>query len=146
MHQLWIELNIKPMVLRLMRQLNAIKLKLVGVGVRCCRSVFWKNTHCSLSGRRWKGRENGEEIGERKKATTTTDKLPILFKVTNSDCWPLENGKLGRVAGVRKERELRARGRREEDSFPCSLARSRVPKFPLPLPPSPSPFNTCHAG
>ena len=30
------------MALRLTRQLNAIKLKLVGEGVRCCRGVFWE--------------------------------------------------------------------------------------------------------
>ena len=34
------------MALRLMRQLNVIKLKLVGV--RCCRGVFWEKTHYSL--------------------------------------------------------------------------------------------------
>lgn len=30
------------MALRLMRQLNVIKLKLVGEGVRCCRGMFWE--------------------------------------------------------------------------------------------------------
>ena len=36
------------MALRLMRQLDVIKLKLVGKGVRCCRGVFWEKTHYSL--------------------------------------------------------------------------------------------------
>lgn len=36
------------MALRLTRQLNAIKLKLVGEGVRCCRGVFWEKTNYSL--------------------------------------------------------------------------------------------------
>lgn len=36
------------MALRLLRQLNVIKLKLFGEGVRCYRGVFWEKTHYSL--------------------------------------------------------------------------------------------------
>ena len=64
------------MALRLMRQLNVIKLKLVGEGVRCCRGVFWERTHyiaCVLRDRRRKGRENREGIGDRKKGTNNNN-------------------------------------------------------------------------
>ena len=53
------------MVLRLMRQLAQVLV----VAAVC----FGKNTHCSVSGRRRKGRENGEGIGERKKETNNNN-------------------------------------------------------------------------